>query len=271
MINERGGYVMNTDVVEVVAKELFMAERSKTAVNKFVDLYPELDERLAYEVQAQLIKMKIEAENTQQVGWKLGLTSKVKQQMMGVHEPSYGVLLDSMQSYEGEPISVASFIHAKAEPEIAFVFDKELNSPHVSVANVLDATAYIAPAIEIIDSRFYGFKFTLADAISDNSSSSKFIIGERFYRPEAIDLKLMGFVYRQNGEVVSTGTGAAVMGHPARAIAWFAEKLHEIGKNIKPGQVVFSGSLSEAVEIRPGDTFTASFGGIGSVHASFTE
>ncbi|MGJ9459828.1 2-keto-4-pentenoate hydratase [Oceanobacillus sp. CF4.6] len=263
--------MIKTDVVDVIAKELFDAEKNKTAVDKFVDKYPELDEVLAYQIQDRLVEMKEKEENTKRVGWKLGLTSKAKQQMIGVHEPSYGVLLESMQLYEGEPISIAPFIHAKAEPEIAFVLNKELKGPHVSVADVLDATEYVAPAIEIIDSRFFGFKFTLADAVSDNSSSSRFIIGERFYNPENLNLKLMGFVYRRNGEVAATGAGAAVMGHPARAIAWLANRLYKVGKSLKSGEVILSGSLSAALEIAPGDQYTASFDGIGSVHAIFTE
>lgn len=263
--------MIKTEVVDVIARELFEAEKNKTSVDQFVKKYPELDEALAYKVQDRLVEMKKEAENTVQVGWKLGLTSKAKQQMMGVHEPSYGVLLESMKLEEGEPISVSPFIHAKAEPEIAFVLKKELTGPHVTVADVLDATEFVAPAIEIIDSRFYGFKFTLQDAVSDNSSSSKYIIGERFYSPENLDLKLMGFVYRQNGEVAATGAGADVMGHPARAVAWLANKLHQVGKSLQPGEVILSGSLSEALEISPGDQFTASFDGIGSVQAVFTE
>ncbi|WP_087974913.1 2-keto-4-pentenoate hydratase [Oceanobacillus rekensis] len=263
--------MIKTDVVDVIAKDLFDAEKNKTAVDKFVDKYPELDEALAYQIQDRLVEMKEKEENTKRVGWKLGLTSKAKQQMIGVHEPSYGVLLESMQLNEGEPISIAPFIHAKAEPEIAFVLNKELKGPHVSVADVLDATEYVAPAIEIIDSRFYGFKFTLADAVSDNSSSSRFIIGERFYSPKNVDLKLMGFVYRQNGEIAATGAGAAVMGNPARAIAWLANKLYKVGKSLTPGEVILSGSLSAALEIAPGDHYTASFDGIGSVYAIFTE
>ncbi|RLL43741.1 4-oxalocrotonate decarboxylase [Oceanobacillus piezotolerans] len=263
--------MIKTDVAEIIAKELLQAEKSRTAVNQFVEKYPELNEELAYQVQERLVEMKEKEENTKRVGWKLGLTSKAKQEMMGVHEPSYGVLLESMQVNEGEPISIAPFIHAKAEPEIAFILNKELIGPHVSVADVLDTTQFVAPAIEIIDSRFYGYKFTLADAVSDNSSSSRFIIGERFYSPKDVDLKRMGFVYRQNGEVVATGAGAAVMGHPARAIAWLANKLYRVGKSLKPGEVILSGSLSAAIEISPKDQFTASFDGIGSVSAIFTE
>src|SRR5690606_1090099 len=118
--------------------------------------------------------------------------------MIGVHEPSYGVLLANMQLNEDEPISVSQFIHAKIEPEIAFIFKKEVKGPHITVADIMNATAYVAPALEIIDSRFQGFKFTHADAVSDNSSSSRFIIGERFLDLSTLDLRLMGMVFKQN-------------------------------------------------------------------------
>ncbi|WHY69643.1 fumarylacetoacetate hydrolase family protein [Neobacillus sp. SuZ13] len=263
--------MIKTDVIDQIAFELYNAEKQKKSVNKFVDVYPELDEGLAYQVQERLIEMKCREEQTKRVGRKLGLTSKAKQVMMGVHEPSYGVLLESMQLFEGERVSLSPFIHAKVEPEIAFIFNKELKGPHVTVADVLAATEYIAPALEIIDSRFQGFSFTLQDAVADNSSSSRYIIGERFYSPENFDLKLMGIVFKQNGEVVATGAGAAVMGHPARAIAWLANKLYKVGQSIQSGEVVLSGSLTSAVKIEAGDHFSASFDGLGSVEAVFTE
>lgn len=263
--------MIKTDVITQIATELYLAEKHTTPVQRFVDRFPELDEALAYQVQEALIEIKCKEEQTKRVGRKLGLTSKAKQIMMGVHEPSYGVLLESMQLFAGEPISLSPLIHAKAEPEIAFIFNKEVKGPSVSVADVLAATEFVAPAIEIIDSRFHGFSFTLADAVADNSSSARFIIGDRFYAPDQVDLKLMGMVFKKNGEVVSTGAGAAVMGHPARAVAWMANRLYKIGQSIKPGEVVLSGSLSGAVSIAPGDQFTASFDGIGSVEAVFTE
>lgn len=263
--------MLKTDVVDVIANELFKAEKHGYSVDKFVDQYPELDEALAYRVQERLIEIKCKEENTKRVGRKLGLTSKAKQVMMGVHEPSYGVLLESMQLFEGEPISISPFIHAKLEPELAFIFGKELKGPHVTVADVLTATDYIAPAVEIIDSRFQGFSFTLPDAVADNSSSSRFIIGERFYSPNQLDLKLIGMVFRKNGEVVATGAGAAVMGHPARAIAWMVNKLYKVGQSVQPGEVVLSGALSGAFAIAAGDHFSASFDRIGSVEAVFTE
>ena len=161
--------------------------------------------------------------------------------------------------------------HAKVEPEIAFIFDKEVKGPSVTVADILAATAYIAPALEIIDSRFQGFSFTLPDAVADNSSSSRFMIGERFYKSEQFNLQLMGMVFRKNGEVLATGAGAAVMGHPARALAWMANRLHKVGQSIRARRSRIKRVIICAATIAPGDHFSVSFDGIGSLDAVFTE
>ncbi|WP_227002593.1 2-keto-4-pentenoate hydratase [Salicibibacter kimchii] len=262
---------MGTDDINQIAVELYESERQKNPVNNFVDKYPQLDEASAYKVQEKLIEIKSSRENTKRVGHKLGLTSKAKQNMMGVHEPSYGVLLESMQKYEGDPISLSGSIHAKIEPEIAFIFNKEIKGPAVTVAEVMEATSYVMPALEIIDSRFHGFSFTLPDAVSDNSSSSLFMIGERFQRLDDLDLRLTGMVLKKNGEIMSTATAANVMGHPARAISWLANKLYKVGQSIQTGEIVLSGSILAAETIEPGDHFSVSFDRLGSVEITFTE
>src|SRR5699024_8091777 len=239
--------------------------------DKFVDQFPELNVELAYKVQESLTEKKCREENTKISGRKLGLTSRAKQEMMGVHEPSYGILLENMQLFEGERIRVHPFIHAKIEPEIAFIFDKEVKGPSVSVTDILEATAYITPAVEIIDSRYRNFKFTLADVIADNSSSSRYMFGEKFHQVDDVDLRLMGMVFKKNGEVVATSAGASVMGHPARAVAWMTNKLIERGQSINPGEVVLSGALSEAFTLTAGDHFSVSFDGIGALEAAFTD
>ncbi len=263
--------MLKTEIVDAIANELLMAEKERKAIPTFADKYPELDADLAYTVQERLIEMKVEKEKTKRVGWKLGLTSKAKQEMIGVNEPSYGVLLENMQLFENEPLSVAPFIHAKIEPEIAFIFKEEVKGPHVTVADVMNAAGGIAPALEIIDSRFQNFKFSHPDAVADNSSSSRFIIGERFFDPSSMDLRLLGMVFRQNGQILSTAAGAAVMGHPARAVAWLANKLYQRGQSIRPGEVVLSGAICASKEIAAGDHFSVSFDRIGSVEVSFVE
>lgn len=263
--------MIQTDVMDQIAEELYLAEKKVDEVDKFTDQFPELDVAFAYTIQDRLIEMKCNRENTNISGRKLGLTSQSKQEMMGVHEPSYGVLLDNMQLVEGEPISTKPFIHAKVEPEIAFVFDKEVSGDHISVTDILDATAYITPAMEIIDSRYRNFDFTLPDVIADNSSSSRYLFSETFYQVDDVDLRLMGMVFKKNGEIVATSAGAAVMGHPARAVAWMANKLKEKKQSIQPGEIVLSGALSKAFAIAPGDHFSVHFDGIGSLEAAFTE
>lgn len=261
--------MIKTDIIDHIASKLYDAEKSVHEVDKFTTEFPELDVSLAYDVQDRLIEKKCAEENTKISGRKLGLTSKSKQKMMGVHEPTYGVLLENMQLFEGEQISIEPFIHAKIEPEIAFVFDKEIKGETVSITDILDATAYIAPAMEIIDSRYRNFDFTLADVVADNSSSSRYLIGEKFYQVDDVDLRLMGMVFKKNSEIVATSAGASVMGHPARAIAWMANKIIKRGTSIKPGEVVLSGALSEAFTIKAGDHFSVSFDGIGSLEAAF--
>ncbi|MGG1659112.1 2-keto-4-pentenoate hydratase [Brevibacillus sp. NRS-1366] len=262
--------MLQKETIDNIATALFSAEREAFEVDKFVDNYPQLNADLAYRAQERLIEMKCEAEKTKIAGRKLGLTSVAKQQMMGVHEPVYGVLLDSMRLTEDTPISLAPFIHPKIEPEIAFVFKRELKGSSVSVPEVLDATAYVMPALEIIDSRYRNFSFTLPDVIADNASSSRFILGGPYFKPDEADLRLMGMVFKKNGQVISTSTGAAVMGHPARAIAWMVNKLAEAGQSIQPGEIVLSGALCEATAVSAGDLITVSMDGLGSATAFFT-
>ncbi|MFD3445902.1 2-keto-4-pentenoate hydratase [Microbacteriaceae bacterium 4G12] len=256
--------------IDTIARKLYTAERDSQAVTKFTDQYPDLNAETAYSVQERLIEIKCSEEQAEVVGYKLGLTSKAKQEMMGVHEPTYGVLLENMQVQDSEVIKLSQFIHPKIEPEIAFIFNKELKGP-VSVPEVLAATAYVAPALEVIDSRYENFRFTLVDVIADNSSSSRFIIGETFTSPSDIDLKLCGMVFKKNGEIMDTGAGAAVMGHPARAIAWMINKLTARGQTIQPGDIVLSGALCGAVTAEDKDLFTVSIDGLGSVSAKFSE
>ncbi|MBD3107129.1 fumarylacetoacetate hydrolase family protein [Bacillus sp. AGMB 02131] len=263
--------MLQTYTIDSIAYELFKAEKEVYEVTKFVDRYPDLNIDVAYDIQDRLIDIKCAEEATKIVGRKLGLTSRAKQVMMGVHEPSYGVLLENMKLPLDEPISLKPLIHPKIEPEIAFVFKKDLAGPVVTVADVLEATAYVAPAMEIIDSRYQNFQFTLADVIADNSSSSRYFVSEKKYSVEEVDLRLMGCVFKKNGEIIATSAAASVMGHPARAIAWMANKLLARGQSIKAGELVLSGALTGAATISEDDTFSVSFDGMEQIAASFVK
>lgn len=263
--------MLQIDVQEEIVDILFHAEKERREIKRFVDKYPELTIDVAYTIQELLIKRKCLEEKTKVSGWKLGLTSKAKQRMMGVHEPSYGVLLENMKLNPGEPISIAPFIHAKIEPEIAFVLKKDLNGPVVTVADVLVATDYVVAAMEIIDSRYENFNFTLPDVIADNSSSSRYILGKEKLSVSDIDLERMGCVFKRNGEVCATTTAASVMGNPARAVTWMANKLLARGQKVRAGEVVLSGALTGAETMEIGDSFTVRFDGLGQLDVTFTK
>lgn len=246
---------------------LIGAERENREVVKLTDQNPDLTIHEAYDIQQKLIEKKME-NGTRRAGIKLGLTSKAKQEMMGVHEAIYGYLLTDMLAYEWEPVMFNELIHPKAEPEIAFLMGEDLQGTNITAEDVLRATKYIAPALEIIDSRYKDFKFKLVDVVADNCSSAKFIAGSKWISPEKLDLAHIGMVMSKNGEVATTGAGAAVLGHPAAAVAWCVNKMGERNEGLKKGDIILSGALSEAIAFKPGDTVIATFNELGSVSFS---
>jgi 2-oxo-3-hexenedioate decarboxylase len=252
------------DIEQEIVEYLYGAEKEQREVVKVTDQYPNLTFEDAYSIQEKLIQRR-ESDGARRIGMKLGLTSKAKQQMMGVHEAIYGVLTDDMLSLEWEPVSFNELIHPKAEPEIAFFINEDLQGTNITAEDVLRVTNFVAPAIEVIDSRYLNFKFTLADVIADNCSSSKFVIGSKWIDPMKLDLANLGMVMSKNGEVAQVGASAAVLGHPATSVAWAVNKLGEIGKGIKKGDVILSGAISEAISFEPGDSVQVQFAELGSV------
>ncbi|MFD1737430.1 2-keto-4-pentenoate hydratase [Bacillus salitolerans] len=251
---------IETEIVEY----LYTAEKEKREVVKVTDHYPNLSFSDAYSIQQKLIERHLQ-DGSRCIGYKLGLTSKAKQQMMGVHEAIYGYLTDDMLSLEWEPLEYKQFIHPKAEPEIAFLIDEDLKGTNLTAEDVLRVTKYVAPAIEIIDSRYLNFKFTLTDVIADNCSSAKFLMGSKWMSPSRLDLGNLGVFMSKNGEVVQVGASAAVLGHPATSVAWAVNKLGEVNKGIKKGEIILSGAISEAISFKPGDTIHVQFSDLGSV------
>lgn len=254
---------VDMDIVEY----LYSAEKEKREVIKVTDQYPELTFKEAYLIQEKLIQRR-QQDGARRIGLKLGLTSKAKQEMMGVHEAIYGYLTNDMLALEWEPLDYKQFIHPKAEPEIAFFIGEDLKGTNITAKDVLGVTKYVAPAIEIIDSRYLNFKFTLADVIADNSSSSKFLIGSKWMSPTGLNLSDIGMVMSKNGQVSQTSSGAAVLGHPAESVAWAVNKLGESGKGIKKGDIILSGAISEAIAFEPGDSILVQFAELGSVSFS---
>jgi len=232
-----------------------------------IDPEGRLSEEEAYRLQFQGVDYRIAAGDSV-IGLKTGLTSRAKQDTMGVRQPILGHILASSVVPEGASVVCGELIHPRAEPEIAFVLDRGLEGP-VTAAQACRATALVMPAVEIIDSRFLNFRFGLGDVIADNTSASRVIFGSVSIRPTDADLRLLGMVYSKNGEVVSTAAGAAVLGNPWEALAWLARRASELGRPLQAGQMVLAGALADAVFVNPGDSVRVEFALMGSLSVSF--
>ncbi|WP_138419590.1 2-keto-4-pentenoate hydratase [Aquibacillus sediminis] len=255
--------------IQAEANRLREAEKNKQSIEPLTDTFPTITVDDAYSIQLQQIEEKI-ANGATVVGKKIGLTSKVMQDMFQVKEPDYGHLLDHMLHIDGEDISLDSFIEPKLEFEIAFILKDDLQGPGVSLIDVMEATDYVVPAFEVIDSRIKDWNIRFEDTVADNGSSARAIIGGHPTPIETIDLSHLGMVVYRNGKLLDTATGAAVMGNPCRAVAWLANALGKYGISLHKGEIVLSGALTAAIPVHEGDTFTADFAHVGSVSASFT-
>ncbi|MFG1374306.1 2-oxo-3-hexenedioate decarboxylase [Xanthobacter oligotrophicus] len=244
------------------------AQARAHGIPKLTDEYPAMTIADGYAVQGELRRRYL-AKGHRLVGWKAGLTSKAKMVQMGVNVPSVGFLTDRMARPENSAISTADLVHPRVECEVAFVMKAELKGPGCTAQDVLAATDYVLPALEIIDSRFYGFKFDLPSVIADNSSSARFVGGGRARYPDEVDLRTLGVVLEKNGEMVANGASAAVLGHPAEAIAMLVNILAELGEILPAGSFVMSGGITEAIAVKPGDHMSARFQDLGIVSVRF--
>jgi 2-keto-4-pentenoate hydratase len=260
---------LSPTTIDEAARSLYDAERTRSAIRPLVETYPGLTADDAYRVQHSLIDRKLEA-GARIVGHKIGLTSLAMQQLLGVDQPDFGHILDTMMVANGAAVPRTDLIYPRVEAEICFVLGEDLRGPGVTVPRVLAATRYVMAALEIVDSRVADWKITLADTIADNASSCGMVVGGRSVAIEGLDLRLVGMVLEKNGEVANTAAGAAVLGHPAQAVAWLANKLAEFDVTLKAGEVILPGALSAAVTVEAGDFVQATFDHLGSVSVRFT-
>ncbi|MFY9090132.1 2-oxo-3-hexenedioate decarboxylase [Arcobacter aquimarinus] len=254
--------------IEKLAKHCEDAELNASEITKITDDYPDMTYEDAYDIQWTARKAK-EAKGHKIVGMKMGLTSQAKMKQMGVPNPCYGYLADYFAYGDGAEIKIDELIHPKVEAEIAFVLKNDLEGPGCHIGDVLAATDFVMPAVEIIDSRYKDFKFDLKSVIADNSSSSRYVTGGRMRDIKDLDLKTLGVVMEINGEVVQLGAGAAVLGHPATAIAMLANMLSERGEKLKAGEYILSGAITEAVSVKKGDNVTVKFQDLGTLSFRF--
>jgi 2-oxo-hept-3-ene-1,7-dioate hydratase len=265
--------MLDAKTIHQLARELHESERSRVQVEHFSRRFPGMTIADGYAVSRAWVAMKI-AEGRQVRGHKIGLTSRAMQQSSQIHEPDYGTLLDDM-FFDPGPIPAKRFIAPRVEVELAFILKHKLEGAQVGVQDVLAATDYVQPAIEIIDARIEQFdRNTKAprkvfDTISDNAANAGIILGGRKVKPAEIDLPWVGAILRQNGVVEETGLAAGVQGHPAVGIAWLAQKLAPWGEGLQPGEVVLAGSFTRPVGAKHGDAFDADYGPLGRFEFTF--
>jgi len=262
---------MTTEVVNKrrqFADQLLEAQESLVGMSPLTSSEPMLTIEDAYSIQLVNIERKV-TQGHKIVGKKIGLTSKAMQTLLGVNEPDYGHLLDSMVVENGSAVPKQKLLQPKVEAEIAFILKKDLKGPNVTTLDVLKATDYVVPAIEIVDSRIQDWKIQLPDTIADNASSAFYVLGGKPAKIEDVDLELLGMVLKKNGKLVNTGVGAAALGNTAHCVAWLANRLADFDISLRAGEVILSGALSAAVEATEGDSFTARFAHLGEVSVHF--
>ncbi len=255
--------------VERLAERIFKDERSSRMGRPLSEECPGITVADAYAVQLGYIARRLAA-GTQLRGHKVGCTNPVIQRLFNIDQPDYGQILDDMILPDGAELSMSRLIQPRVEPEIAFILKKPLLGPNVTQAQVLEALESVIPCFEIIDSRIEDWRIKFVDTVADNGSSARCVLGQGLKEFVGLDLRLVGVILEQNGEVVATGAGAAALGHPAAAAAWLANTLAGYGQHLNAGHLVLPGALTTAVPAQAGDCFQASFAGIGSVRCRFT-
>ncbi len=246
------------------ATVLLGAETARADLEAITDEWTDLDLATAYAIQDEVLRRKVAAGETV-IGVKLGLTSRAKQQRMNVSSPLTGWLTDAMVLPTGAPVPQSELIHPRAEPEIVFVLGRALAGPGVTAATALEAVDRVYCGLEIIDSRYRDFRFTLPDVVADNASSARFVLGSVGLPPDRLDLALEAVLLEVDGAIVDSATGAAVQGHPGEALALAANDLGRRGLRLEAGWIVLTGGMTDAVHVRPGAKVAAHFTNLGSV------
>ena len=270
--------MLSTEVITQLAVELNHAEKSRVQVEHFSKRFPEMTIEDGYRINRAWVALKL-SEGHQLIGHKIGLTSRAMQQASQIDEPDFGTLLEHMRytCVAGKVLDIPfkNFIAPRVEVELAFVLKDPIQGPNVSVQQVLDSTAYVTPAIEIIDSRIEQFdRHTkvmrkVFDTISDNAANAGIVLGGEQVDPYETDLPWCGAVLKQNGVVEETGLAAGVQGHPAIGIAWLANKLAPWSESLQAGEIVLAGSFTRPVAAKVGDTFEADYGPLGCLQFRF--
>lgn len=257
-----------TDPIETVAAMLREAAERHVPVAPVAPLLPAGDLDAAYAVQEINTRIALSA-GRRLVGRKIGLTSIAVQNMLGVHQPDYGMLFADMGHDDRADIPLDAVLQPRIEAEVALVLGADLDNARNSVADVIAATAFALPCLEIVGSRIAEWKIGIVDTIADNASSGAFVLGATPRPLAALDLRMCGMVVEKNGEPASTGVGQACLGNPLNAARWLADVMARAGRPLRAGDVILSGALGPMVSVESGDLIEARINGLGSVAARF--
>lgn len=260
--------MLETNTINLLADRVLHAQDAAVTMEKLTIEFPEMTMEDSYAVQDELCRRWV-ARGDRITGMKAGLTSKAKMQQMGVHEPSFGFLTSAMARPESGVVEFDQLVHPRVEAEIAFVLKQDLAGTGLTIDDVIEATDFVIPAVEIIDSRYEKFKFDLISVIADNGSSSRYVTGGRPMDPRALNLQTIGVVIERNGVIEDLGASAAVLEHPANSIIMLAEHVAKRGETLKAGSLILTGGITAAVAVNKGDCVSARFQDMGSVSFRF--
>jgi 2-oxo-hept-3-ene-1,7-dioate hydratase len=266
--------MLDSQIITQLATELDAAEQSGEQIAQLSLRYPEITIGDAYAVQREWVAQKIAA-GRKLAGHKIGLTSRAMQMSSNIDEPDYGALLDDMFFHEGSEIPIDRFIVPRVEVELAFILGKPLKGPNCTVFDVLEATDYITPALEIIDARIQqvdpktGVTRKVFDTISDNAANAGVVMGGRVIKPMDVDLRWVSAILSRNAVIEESGVAAAVLNNPVNGVAWLANKLAPYDVTLEAGQVILGGSFTRPVPARRGDSFHVDYGPLGAIACHF--
>lgn len=261
---------MDSDKIRQLGDELYDALRSQRVLTPFTERERDITIEDAYRISLQMVENRVRRDGEKIVGKKIGVTSKVVQEMLGVHQPDFGFLTDQMVYPNGADIPIAgNLIQPRAEAEIAFRLKRDLNGPGVTEEDVLNATECIYPCFEIVDSRIRDWKIKIEDTVADNASCGVYVLGDKQADPRHFDLPAMKIRVYKNGKFLSEGLGSAVQGNPLTAVAWLANTLGAFGVTLDAGDVILSGSLVPLEDVVAGDSMRLELEGVGGAELKF--
>lgn len=266
--------MLDPAVHTALARELHESERSRVQLEQFSKRYPQMTVQDSYAIQRAWMQLKRD-EGQRMIGHKIGLTSRAMQIASQITEPDYGMLMEPMLLRDGSEVEAARFIVPRFEVEFAFILARPLQGPNVSLFDVLNATDYVVPALELIDARIEQFDRVskaprkVLDTIADNAANAGIVLGGRPMKPDAVDWRWAGALLFKNGQIEESGLGAAVLNHPGNGVAWLANKLAPYDERLEAGEIVLGGSFTRPVACAAGDVFHADYGPLGSISVRF--